>query len=403
MRKLLMIATLISVSLFGLITQPQAYGQPVSTSSSTISTTSQAATFASTVASANSTLNESSENFTVKVDPTYQSINLGNSKIPTAAFSVQIGALSGFQGKVELSVEGLPESAEAAFNPEEGMPAPIFVSILTVFLSQSTPAGAYTLKIIGASNNVSHDATTALVVEGSSSNSTKTVQQQQRTLTVSVSTDHERYQKGDSVGISGYVKLNSAESVPNATVNLPVTDPFGNETHVGLASTDPNGRYWDNFTIPSNAVDGTYTVYAVANADTYPQCFDQVTFVVGASNVPSVRIENATITTVNRTVSSEFRPGETVAVWVAINDTGGDLVDGNTWLEVLDPNNSPISVAVIVVTIHSGEQVTIGTQVILKPDAALGLYTVRFVVSNAPISSGGKFLESRETAFVVEG
>jgi uncharacterized membrane protein len=128
-----------------------------------------------------------------------------------------------------------------------------------------------------------------------------------------------------------------------------------------------------------------------------------VTFVVGASNLPSVRIENATITTVNRTVSSEFRPGDTVAVWVAINDSGGDLVDGNTWLEVLDPNNSPISVAVLVATIHSGQQVTIGTQVILKSDAPAGLYTVRIVVSNAPISSGGRFLESRETAFVVEG
>jgi hypothetical protein len=47
--------------------------------------------------------------------------------------------------------------------------------------------------------------------------------------------------------------------------------------------------------------------------------------------------------------------------------------------------------------------VTIGTEVILKPDAALGLYTVRIIVSNAPISNGGRFLEGRETAFVVEG
>ena len=408
MRRLLMIATLISLSLIGLIAQPQANGQAVSTPASTISTTSQATTFTSTVASANSTLNESSENFTIKVDPTYESVSPENGKVLTAAFSVQIMALSGFQGKVELSVEGLPESAEAAFNPEEGTPTPVFISILTVFLSQSTPYGAYTLKVIGASNNVSHNATTSLEVKGQagtyvSFNSTATVQQQQRTLAVSVSTDHETYQKGDVVGISGYVKLNSGESIANATVTLPVTDPLGNETHVSVASTDPNGRYWDNFTMPSNAVDGTYTVYALANADNYTESSDQVTFVVGVSNVPSVRIENATITMLNRTVSSEFHPGETVAIWVAINDSGGDLVSGNAWLEVLDPNNSPISVAIVVVTIHSGEQVTIGTEVILKPDAALGLYTVRIIVSNAPISSGGRFLESRETAFAVEG
>jgi uncharacterized membrane protein len=222
-------------------------------------------------------------------------------------------------------------------------------------------------------------------------------------LTVSVSTEHESYQKGDSVGVSGYVKLNSGESVANATVTLHVTDPSGNETRVSLASTDQNGRYWDNFTLPSSTVDGTYTVYAVAKAVTHRECFGQVTFVVGASNVPSVHIVNATITMLNRTLSSEFRRGETVAVWVVIGDSGGDLVHGNTWVEVLDPNESPISVAVAVVTIHSGEEVTIGILVILKPDAAAGLYTVRIVVSNAPILGGGRFLESRETAFVVEG
>jgi hypothetical protein len=419
MRRLLVIAALISVSLIGLIAQTQAYGQAVSTLASasvyaadtvttrimtnqtTTSTTSQATTSTSTVASANSSLAQSPEDFTIKVDPTYRSIDLGNGKIPTAAFSVQIEALSGFQGKVELSVKGLPESAKAVFNPEEGAPTPVFVSILMLFLSQSTPAGAYNVSIIGASNNVSHNATTALVVEGSSSTTTATVQQQRR-LTVSVSTERESYQKGDSVGISGYVKLNSGVSVVNATVTLHVTDPLGNETHVSLASTDPNGRYWDNFTLSSSAADGTYTVYAVADVVTYRESFGQVTFVVGASDVPSVRIVNATITMLNRTVSSEFRRGETVAVWVAVDDRGGDLVDGNTWVEVLDPNNSPISVAVVVVTIHSGEEVRIGIQVILKPDAAVGLYVVRIIVSNAPILGGGRFLDSRETAFVVE-
>jgi len=420
MRKLLMIATLISVSLIGLIAQIQAYGfastlastsvyaadtvtARIMTNQTTTSTTSQATTSTSTVASANSTLGKSSDDFTIKVDPTSRSIDLGNGKITSATFSVQIGALSGFQGKVELSVEGLPESAEAAFNPEEGVPNPVFVSLLMVFLGQSTPAGAYTLRIVGASNNVLHNATTALVVEGSSSTTTAKVQEQQRRLTVSVSTEHERYQRGDSVAVSGYVKLKSGESVANATVTLYVTDPSGNETHVRLVLTDPNGRYWDNFTPPSSAVDGTYTVYVVAKAVTYRACFGQVTFVVGVSSVPSVRIVNATIAMLNGTVSSEFRRGETVAVWVAIDDSGGDLVDGNTWVEVLDPNNRPISVAVVVVTIHSEEVVRIGIQVILKPDAAAGLYTVRVVVSNAPISGGGRFLDSRETLFVVEG
>jgi uncharacterized membrane protein len=422
MRKLLMIATLISVSLIGLVAQTEAYGQAVSTltstsvydpdivttttmntnQTSTALTTSQATTSESTVASANSSLAQSPADFTIKVDPTYRSIDLGGGRIPAAAFSVQIEALSGFEGKVELSVKGLPESGKAIFNPEEGAPTPIFDSILMVVLSQSTPTGVYNVSIIGASNNFSHNATAALIVGGSSSTSTTTLQQKGR-LAVSVLTERERYQRGDSVGVSGYVKLNSGECVGNATVNLYVTDPLGNETHVTHVRTGPNGRYWDNFTIPSSAVDGTYTVYVVANATSYRESFGQVTFVVGVSSVPSVRIVNATIAMLNGTVSSEFRPGETVAVWVAIADSGGDLVDGNTWVEVLDSNNSPVSVAVVVVTIHSGEVVRIGVQVILKPDAVAGLYTVRVVVSNAPILGGGRFLDSRETAFIVEG
>jgi uncharacterized membrane protein len=421
MRKLLMIATLISVSLIGLIAQTEAYGQAVSTltstfvydldtattttmstnQTSTTSTTSQATTSESTVVSANSSLAQPPADFTIKVDPTYRSIDLGNSKIPTATFSVEIEALSGFEGEVELSVKGLPESAKAVFNPEEGAPTPIFDSILMVVLSQSMPTGAYNVSIIGASNNFSHNATAALIVGGSSSTSTATTLHQKGRLTVSVLTERERYQRGDSVGVSGYVKLNSGESVANATVNLYVTDPLGNETRVTHVRTDPNGRYWDNFTIASSAVDGTYTVYVVANATSYRESFGQVTFVVRVSSVPSVRIVNATIAMLNGTVSSEFRPGETVAVWVAIADSGADLVGGNTWVEVLDPNNSPISVSVVVVTIHSGEVVRIGVQVILKPDAVVGLYTVRIIVSNAPILGGGRFLDSRETAFVV--
>jgi len=420
MRRLLMTAILLSVSLIGLIAPMHVRGENGVTSTTTSahsthamtttrtmanrttsSMTNQTTTSAST--STSSTMSQPSGDFILKVDPPYRSIDLTNGKIRSATFSVEVRALSGFQGEVELSIEGLPESAEAAFNPEEGVPKPVFVSILKIFLSQSTPAGAYTLTIIAASNGVFQHATTTLVVEGSASTSATTMQQQQRRLRVSISTDRENYHKGDKVNISGYVKLRSGESVEGAAVSLNVIDPLGNEIHVRLALTDRNGRYWDNFALPLNTMDGTYTVYVVANMVTYQECFGQTTFVVGASDVPSIRIVNGTTAMLNGTVSSEFHPGETVVVWVAVDNSGADLRGGSTWVEVLDPNNIPISVTVVVVTIHSGEQTRIGIHVILKSDATIGIYAVRILVSNAPIMGGGKFLDGRETVFLVTG
>jgi hypothetical protein len=126
-----------------------------------------------------------------------------------------------------------------------------------------------------------------------------------------------------------------------------------------------------------------------------------VTFVVGQSQIPSVRIVDVSVTLLNDTLSSEFRPGETVVIWTAVNSTGADLLNGNTWIEVLDPKYSPVTVIVVVVTISAGAQERIGIHVILASDAAIGTYTIKVLVSDGPILAGGKFLDAKETSFVV--
>ncbi len=352
-----------------------------------------------TLTTASGSLTELVSGFILKVDPSVHTIqHLKNERSSSATYSVRVMASSGFRGEVGLSVDGLPEDADAFFNPEEGVPKPVFASILKVLVSPSTPPGIYTLNITGSSDETSNYATTTLIVEGEAT--TRTTQRQHQ-LRVSVSTDEEKYDPADNVTISGFVKLRSGASVVGATVSLSVLDPAGEEVHVAVTNTDQAGRYAGNFTLRSTAAEGTYTIYATASMTGYKDAYATETFTVGLSAQPSVRIVNATITMLNGTPSSEFKPGETVVVWAAANNTGADLKNGNMWVEVLDPDDAPVTVVVVVVTIHTGEQVQIGVHVILASNAKLGTYTVRILVSDAPIMSGGKFLDSKETTFIV--
>jgi uncharacterized membrane protein len=364
--------------------------------------TTTLATSTSQTSSSNRTtsiLTESIESFALKVVPKHHIIH-PNGKIRSATYVVEVKASTKFLDEVELAVKGLPESSEAMFNPDEGRPKPIFVSILKVFISPSTPAGNYTLTIIGASGHVEHYVTTTLVVEGEAVSATITALRERR-LKLTVSTAKENYQKGDIVEIFGYVKLRSGESVPGATISLGVVDSSGKDVHVRSMVTDGGGHYADNFTLPLNTVEGTYAVYVSANMANFGNGFARTTFTVGTSDVPSIRIVNATIATVNGTISSEFHPGDTAVVWVAVNNSGADLRDGRIWVEVLDPNNVPVSLVVVTVTIHTGEQVKTGIQVALRSDAPTGTYTVRTLVSNLPIMTGGRFLDFKETGLVV--
>jgi hypothetical protein len=144
-----------------------------------------------------------------------------------------------------------------------------------------------------------------------------------------------------------------------------------------------------------------YTVFVTASFAPYKDVVAKTTFTVGGSDVPSIRITNLTVAKTDGTIPSEFHVGETVAVWIAVSNTGADLENGMIWVEVIDSDNVPISVVVVIVTIHHGEQVKTGLQVVLGSDSPVGIYTARSLVSNGEISKGGKFLDTKEKDFAV--
>jgi len=406
MRKLWMTILLLSVSVIAIVAPMYAEGQIAVADKKTKSGTStETETIAPNVSDDDDhQVHDHDElqagDFYLKVDPPQHKVqHLKNGKSRSATYSVKVTAVSEFRGKVGLSVTGLPEHCSAWFNPEEGKPKLSFVSVLKVIVPPSAPPGAYTLKISGASERTTRNATTTLIIEGEAAPVTTTTTGK---LKVSVTTDQESYVAGEDVAISGYVRLGSGASAAGASVSLSILEPDGDEVHrSAVLQTNDDGGFAENFTLPSTAANGTYTVYATASMSGYKDAFATVTFTVGLSNVPSIHIVEASITMLNGTLSSEFSPGETVVVSAVVNNTGADLVGAHTWVEVLDPDNSPISLVVVVVTIHTGEQVEVGVHVILATDAKIGTYTVRILVSDRPIVEGGKFLDSKETAFLV--
>ncbi len=346
--------------------------------------------------------------FILKVDPPLHTVHL-NKESKNATYAVRVMALDGFEDEIELHVKGLPDSSEAIFTPDEGVPDPVFTSILRVEVSLSTPPGAYTLTIVAVGEGENGEdgedggdtflkATTMLVVQGEVFT---TIQRVQNRLQVTLMTSQENYQKGAEVDILGHVGVRLGESTADATVSIAVVNPKGQEIHVRSMKTDQVGRFSDNFTLSQTAEEGTYVVYVTAGLSPYKDGLGRTTFTVGSSDVPSVLVTNITVTLVDGTTPVEFYAGQTVVVWVAVNNSGADLENGMVWVEIIDSNNVPVAVVAVIVTIHHGEQVTAGLQIALRSDAPTGIYVVRALVSDGLITKGGKFLDSEEIGFVV--
>lgn len=99
-----------------------------------------------------------SADFTVSAAPASRTIPPGT----TTTYAVTVGASGGFDGKVNLSVIGLPAGVTASFNPSS-FTGP-GTSTLTVVAGAGAPAGAYILTITGTCSSLIRTAPVSLVV-----------------------------------------------------------------------------------------------------------------------------------------------------------------------------------------------------------------------------------------------
>lgn len=408
MRRLLITLLLISVVLAAIAPQTQVIGDENENNETTTLTTSEATSQTTNQASSTST---QSGRFILKVDPPVHTVHL-NKKDKNATYAIRVIAYQGFTEEVELSLEidPKPMDMKVAFIPDDegvpnpvGVPSPVFKSLLRVDVGLTTLPGQYRLFVTAGDEDGKEffaQQEVLLIVEGTASTVTKHAQ---NGLEVSVRTQEENYENvpGTAVYIFGRVRLGHGESAPGANVSIEVLDPTTAQVYADSITADRMGRYSGNFSLAKNAANGTYTVYVTASLSPYKDSSGSVTFTVGPSDIPSIRIAEINITKVDGATPTEFQAGDTVLLTVTVHNGGADLQNAMIWVEVMDPDSVPISVVVVMVTIHHGEEVKTGLQIVLQTDSSSGIYTVKTFVSDGPIMKGGKFLDSDKAAFIV--
>lgn len=127
---------------------------PTGTSTLTIRATSGALTRTATV----TVTVTPPPDFTIAASPDSQSI------VPsgTATYTITTGALNGFAGSVDLTVNGLPANASAAFTPASI--AGSGSATLKVTSAGDTPTGPWPLTIVGTSGPLTHSDGVSLIV-----------------------------------------------------------------------------------------------------------------------------------------------------------------------------------------------------------------------------------------------
>ena len=330
--------------------------------------------------------------FNFKVNP--------NSQLVVPSDSVEYNLListSGLsEGPINFSVEGLPKNCTSEFstNPvvisQEGE-QDISLFVRTGFLASP---GIYYLTIVGECNSRNGPicaTSVVLIVSGAS-------------LQVEISTDKLTYNPGETVYINGRIG-DSGVSTNNVSISIQVVDHSGDVTHIGLATTDVHGNFYNNFTLSDNSKPGTYQIFTTASKLGIRDAYGQQSFVVGESSDPGIIIATIYSTDTNDLEKNIFSPGETVSVVLDINNGGAEL-DGIIWIEVEDHSGIPLQVItienIIKNTVKDDEgPITIRISFKLSDQASSGSYSMKGYVSDKMISDGGKFLAYDQGVFQV--
>ncbi|MBS7655127.1 hypothetical protein KEJ50_01275 [Candidatus Bathyarchaeota archaeon] len=340
----------------------------------------------------------------IRAEPSYKSIKAGE----VASFSIKVESLTRFRRIVILTVEGLPENTIGIFTPEKGRTP--FHSKLTIITTIQTPEGAYEITITAVSGDKEEEAKVGLIINppeaAITSTSTTQTTTRENILLVNVQTDEAIYTQNDVVKISGSVQDRFKNPVEAVEVSIQIVNPLGNVVHSALIETDSSGIYFDNFTIGelgySIFINGTYTVFVTASKFGYIDGYAHATFIVGESNLPSVNFVSINITdSTGEAIKSEFTQGESLIIWVTVENSGEILNNAYVWLEIDDPNGTPIKVDFHVGDLEQGKTITEGFSFIIPANAVKGIYSTKAFVSDKLISQGGKFLASIDAIFMV--
>jgi uncharacterized membrane protein len=163
--------------------------------------------------------------------------------------------------------------------------------------------------------------------------------------------------------------------------------------------TDTAGVFHASVNLAS-APAGTYTAFATAAKAGYTSATTHTTFVVGTSTTPSVVIQEVYVTDISGTRTTTFSAGQTVLVWVEIENSGATF-QGVIWVQIRDPNGTPIWIQFQISQLGTGQTVKIAFGFTITGNLRAGLYTANALVSDKLISQGGAFLASANIDFAL--
>lgn len=375
-------------------------GSASASASATVSTTSSQTTSSKT----EKTISVSNTaRFLFQVDPASRSISAG----AFAKFDIRIAHST--NANVFLTARDVPPNSglTAIFTPNLGVADPEFHSTLTVVTSAETPPGIYTVTVVALVNGQEFTTQVALQVATSSTITTNisgTMTAAAGTsLSISVSTDQSLYQPNATVNIQGHVTDSTGSAVAGAAISVQVDAPTGTEVFfTSSAQTDTAGVFNIRVKLSADAVLGAYAVFASASKAGYSSATTRTTFVVGTSTTPSVIIKAVYAGDSSGNPSSIFSVGQTVWVWVVIENIGATF-QGVVWIQVRDPNGVPVQIQIHIANLHTGETVKDGLGFTLTGKPVLGVYTINALVSDKLISQGGTFLANADTQFALTG
>jgi len=108
-------------------------------------------------------------------------------------------------------------------------------------------------------------------------------------MSITVSTNGDTYDPGETVTISGVVKDISSMPVPAAMISIQVKDPTDQTIYINVQYSSSDGNYTDRFVLANDSLTGNYGVFVAANKPGFSDCHAQTSF-----SVPKVIVINQT-------------------------------------------------------------------------------------------------------------
>jgi len=141
----------------------------------------------------------------------------------------------------------------------------------------------------------------------------------QTAMAITVSTNSDTYDPGETVTISGVVKDISDIAVPAAMISIQVKDPTDQTIYINVQYSSSDGSYTDHFVLANDSSTGNYGVFVAANKPGFADCHAQTSFSVPRAVINQTSDFAISAYPDTRTV----KPGESTQFSLSLVSTGG--------------------------------------------------------------------------------